>query len=528
MTETETDDQYGPLRLRPTRRQTMMGGLAAVTAAGIAPLRAQEGSEGEEFSFDRLAERMKALAAEDYTPPEPIGGPVGDIDYDEYRLIQYRREAARWTGTGAPFVLHAYHMGWLFDTPVDMYEIVDGRARPLTFSPDDFEYLNQMADQVPESIPGVAGFRLNAPLNAPDRYDEVVSFLGASYFRALGKGNLYGLSARGLAINTATGSDEEFPRFSAFWLERPATGANDVVFYAALESASVTGAYRFVVTPGPVTTIDVTARLYFREGVRQMGIAPLTSMFLFGPNDRGEFQDYRLRVHDSEALIIQSGGQNYYRPLTNPPRLANSYIGVSGPTSFGLIQRHRAFDDYLDAHAQYHRRPSLTVEPVGNWGSGAIRLIEIPTELEANDNIVAFWVPEGDVSAGDEVETSYRLNWGDTPPGAVPEQAQVLRTLSGLGGVAGVTPDADRAKFVIDFDGSRMGELPDDIEVTPRVAVSGGEMVESVLERLDDEGIWRLVIEVTAGSGATVEMQADLMAGDDRLTETWLYQWNKT
>ncbi len=527
MTRSETDEPRGPVPLRPTRRETMIGGLAAVTVAGISPLRAQEDEAGEPFSYDWLAERMREKAAEAHVAPEPVTGAVGNLDYDDYRLIQFRRDAARWTGQRAPFVLHAYHMGWLFDTPVDLHEIVDGRARPLSFSPEDFEYLGAMGDRVPESIPGVAGFRLNAPLNAEDRYDEVVSFLGASYFRALGQGNIYGLSARGLAVNTATGAAEEFPRFSAFWLERPAEGAHDVVFYAALESASVTGAYRFVLTPGEVTTIDVTARLFFRDGVRQLGIAPLTSMFLFGPNDRGAFEDYRPRVHDSEALVVTYGGQSFDRPLTNPPRLANSYIGATGPTSFGLIQRHRAFEDYLDSGAQYDRRPSLTVEPVGNWGRGAIRLIEIPSELEANDNIVAFWVPEDDVEAGDELQTSYRLHWGDMPPGAVPEKARVLRTLTGHGGVAGVVPEDGRRKFVIDFDGAPLAELSSDIEVNPHVAVSGGEIVETVLERLEGEGLWRLVVEISAAAGATVEMQAALMAEDRRLSETWLYQWNK-
>lgn len=522
----DTDDPRDRPRPGPTRRETMVGGLAAVTAAGISPLRAQEG-EGEPFSFDWLVERMRQRAAEPYEAPEADTGAVGDLDYDSYRLIQFRREAARWANGATPFVLHAYHMGWLFDTPVDLHEIVDGRAHPLDFSTEDFEYLGAMSDRVPESIPGVAGFRLNAPLNAEDRYDEVVSFLGASYFRALGRGNIYGLSARGLAVNTATGAAEEFPRFSAFWLERPAEGADDVVFYAALESASVTGAYRFVLTPGQITTIDVTARLFFRDAVRQLGIAPLTSMFLFGPNERGEFEDYRRRVHDSEALIVKSGGQSIFRPLTNPPRLANSYIGASGPTAFGLIQRHRDFADYLDAGAEYHHRPSLTVEPVGNWGRGAIRLIEIPSELEANDNIVAYWVPEGDVAAGDQIETSYRLNWGDVPPGAVPETAQVMRTLTGHGGVAGAAPQDDRRKFVIDFDGAGMAELSPGTEVNPQVSVSGGEVVESVLDRLEEEDIWRLVLEVTAPAGATVEMQAALTAGDRRLSETWLYQWNK-
>lgn len=522
------------LNSRPSgvsRRAVLRMGASAlaVGAAGLAaPGGAAAQSAAGSFSFDALSGRMRAAAGTPYAPPDAAEGFFTELKYDDYRNINFRDESALWAGPEARVVVHAYHPGWLFDIPVELYEVVDGEARALSFTTRDFEYYNDLAERVPAEaeLPGVAGFRLNAPINTPGTFDEVVSFLGASYFRALGAGNAYGLSARGLAVNTAMSTEEEFPRFSGFWLQRPEPGSDHVVFFAALESASVTGAYRFALTPGETTAIDVTARLFFRQDVAQLGIAPLTSMFLFGPGDEGPFDDYRTRVHDSEALVVTTGGQSFFRALNNPPRLANSYVGAVSPDSFGLVQRHRDFDDYLDAHAAYERRPSLIVEPVGDWGPGAIRLIEIPSDLEANDNIVAFWVPEGDSKAGDEMEISYRLHWGAAPPGAEPDLARISRMLAGAGGVGGVEPRADRRKFVVDFEGGRLAELSDTAEVEPRVVVSNGTLEEAVLERIGGEdGLWRLVVEASADPGAIVELSASLYWNDGRLTETWLYQW---
>ena len=488
----------------------------------------QSPAESVPFSFDLLVDQARRAAAEPFTPPEPLGQPFNNLDYDEYRNIQFREESALWAGPDAGAVLHAYHPGWLFDSTVSLHEVVDGLARPLHFTSNDFRYFGGTFATVSDTIelPGVAGFRLNAPLNAPDRYDEVVSFLGASYFRALGAGNRYGLSARGLAVNTATSESEEFPHFRAFWLERPRPGSAVVTFYALLDSESVTGAYKFTLEPGDTTTMDVTTELFFRLDVQQLGIAPLTSMYLFGPNDRGLFDDYRARVHDSEAMIINSDQSSLFRVLNNPPRLANSYFSAQSPQSFGLVQRHRAFDDYLDAGAHYELRPSLMVEPVGDWGNGMIRLIEIPSDLEANDNIVAFWIPDGDFVAGDTMRISYRLHWGTFPQGAQSELAQISRTLAGHGGVSGVKPRTDRRKFVIDFEGNALGELKVDLEVTAQVSVSNGSLEEEVLQKVEGfDQLWRLVLEVVADNDATVELRANLDAGDQALTETWVYQW---
>ncbi|NDV01205.1 glucan biosynthesis protein [Pseudoroseicyclus tamaricis] len=519
--------------LHLSRRQSIGLLAGALAGAGLGPANAQDQAQvetaGEPFSFDILTEWMRTKSRSPYRAPKLPEGFLGELDYDDYRLIQFDPAQARWKGEDAPFELHAYHLGWLFQEPVEIYEITDGTARAVNFTYSDFQYRGDLADTVPEEgvLPGVAGFRLNAPLNQPDHYDELVSFLGASYFRALGRGNVYGISARGLAINTAMGSEEEFPRFSAFWIERPAEDAEQVVIYAALESPSVTGAYRFILTPGETTQMEVTTRLFFRAPVDQIGVAPLTSMFLFGASDEGAFDDYRAAVHDSEVLLLQTDGDTFVRALNNPPRLANSYLGAVNPRSFGLYQRSRDFDDYLDAGAHYERRPSLRVEPMGDWGPGSVRLIELPSDLEANDNIVAFWVPEAGAAAGDEREFSYRLHWGMAPGPEQPELGHIVRTMSGHGGVAGIDPLADRRKFVIDFEGGQLAELDGGSEIEAEVSAGGGEILQTGLSPVQGTGLWRLVIEVSAPPGAIVELRALLELDGAPLTETWLYQWMK-
>jgi glucans biosynthesis protein len=504
---------------------------ASPDTAGAATAEASPAAQPVPFSFDWLTEEMRRRSGEPFKAPDAPQGFLADLDYDSYRAIRFRPDHARWSEDDLFFRLHAFHLGWLFKEPVELYEVVDGNATPMTFSSADFEYDNGLADRVPAHLemPGVAGFRLHAPLNRSDIYDEVVVFQGASYFRALGRGNTYGLSARGIAVNTGSGQPEEFPRFTAFWLDRPAPGSTEMTFFAALDSPSVTGAYRFTLAPGETTRMDVTARLFMRNDVAQLGIAPLTSMYLLGEADPGNFDDFRPRVHDSEALIVNMrGGDTLYRPLQNPPRLASSYLAASNPGSFGLVQRTRDFDHYLDAGAHYEKRPSLMVEPLGDWGKGTIRLVEIPSDLEANDNIVAFWVPEAPARKGDAIEASYRLSWGMSPDNAMPtDLAHVVRTRVGHGGVSGVERTSDRRKFVVDFKGGTLSELPADADVSSEVQVSTGEVSETVLSRVSGTDIWRLVIEVSADQGALVELRASINGYGRTLSETWLYQWIK-
>ena len=489
---------------------------------------AQPVAAAQQFSFDILSEEMRLLAQQPHvTAPAPEGF-LGDLSYDDYRLIRFRDDSARWTGEKTRFRLAAFHMGWLFPEPVRLFEVAGGTATEMLFSTDDFEYLNDLASRVPEhaELPGVAGFRLNHPLNRPDKWDELVAFVGASYFRALGRGSAYGLSARGLALNTATAQGEEFPRFSRFYMERDPAGGDSITVHATLESASVTGAYRFVITPGSETLMDVTARLFFRQDVAELGVAPLTSMFLFSEKNRAEFDDYRPNVHDSDGLrILRADGDIIWRPLNNPPRLTGSYFTETAPRRFGLHQRDRAFDSYQDTGARYERRPSLDVEPLGDWGRGNVRLVEIPSDLEANDNIVAYWVPEAPVKAGDAREFAYRLHWGDLAHDLDEPLAYVFETRSGHGGFAGVEAQQGTRKFVVDFRGGLIGPLDGETEIEPVVTIANGELTGSVLEKIAGTDIWRLVIDISAEDDAVVELSAHLAGFDRRLTETWLYQW---
>ena len=502
--------------------------LSAQETTTAAPAKDAPVAAPQQFSFDLLSDEMRALSTQPHTTAPAPEGFLGDLTYDDYRLIRFRDDKARWADEPTRFRLAAFHMGWLFPEPVRLYDVQDGMATEMLFSTDDFEYLNDLVERVPEhaELPGVAGFRLNHPLNRPDKWDELVAFVGASYFRALGRNSAYGLSARGLALNTATAQGEEFPRFSRFYMERDTAGGPSLTVYATLESASVTGAYRFIITPGTETVMDVTCRLFFRQDVAELGIAPLTSMFLFSEKNRAEFDDYRPNVHDSDGLrIVRSDGDVIWRPLNNPPQLTGSYFTETAPRRFGLHQRDRAFDSYQDTGARYERRPSLDVEPLGDWGNGNVRLVEIPSDLEANDNIVAYWVPEAPAKAGDAREFAYRLHWGDLPHDAGEPLAYVHETRSGHGGFAGVEAKQGTRKFVVDYKGGLIGAMEADEAIQPVVTIANGEITGTVLEKIAGTDIWRLVIDISAGEGAVVEMAAHLAGYDRRLTENWLYQW---
>ena len=524
-------------RARLTRREIMASGLALTALLGSTAvptiLRAQEATPpmGEPFSFDILTDLMRTRSAADDPVPPPLSDFLASLDYDKYNLIQFWPKRARWSEAGSSWRVLPFHMGWLFKEPVHVFEVVDGRAAEMAFTTADFEYRGKLKDEVPAdfALPGVAGFKLNHPVNRPDLFDEVISFVGASYFRVLGQGNAYGLSSRGLAINTGMSKAEEFPRFTGFWLEKPAPGANTVVVYAALDSASVTGAYRFVITPGVETVVDVTARLFFRAEVEELGIAPLTSMFLYGEVNRARFDDYRPQVHDSNGLrIVREDGDVIWRALNNPLQLASSYFAETRPRRFGLHQRDRDFASYQDAEAHYELRPSVDIEPVGDWGAGRVRLVEIPSDLEVHDNIVAYWVPEKKPAPGDALELAYRMHWGRLPVDETEDRAIVLDTRGGVGGSAGLDNPPDTRKFVIDFKGGMLGRLPgDDKNVEPVVTVSNGKADIVTLHKIEGTDIWRLVADIASDAGAVCELSAHVAGYDKKLSEIWMFQWVK-
>mgnify|MGYP000386251578 CR=1 FL=1 len=484
---------------------------------------------GEAFKFEDLVQKMKDKAGKAYEPATPkLPEILTDLDYDQHRSIRFRPDHAVWKDSGSNYQLQAFHPGWLYKEPVELFEIADGQTRPIHFTGADFEYRDPLdADKFKGlDLPGIAGFRLHNPLNTPEYFDELVVFLGASYFRALGKGNVYGLSARGLAVDTAISGPEEFPRFTRFYLQRPAQGEAEMRLYAELESRRVAGAYQFTIKPGVNTVVEVDARIFLRDDVERLGIAPLTSMFLFGENDRIGFDDYRPEVHDNDGLLIlRQNGQRLWRPVRNPEELALSFFQEQDPAGFGLLQRDRSFDNYQDTEAKYQRRPSVWVEPVNGWGNGHVMLAEIPAEKEIYDNIVAFWMPDHGKEAGSEHRFAYRMIWGRDPePGT--ELAQIVRTSTGHGGAAASDPDPKFRKFVVEFDGEALSGLGADAPLKPRLTVQNGSDKHLQVQRLEG-GAWRVVLDIERKDAEIpVEFVLALQLDEADVTETWMYQWS--
>lgn len=519
-----------------SRRQVVkaLAGLAAaLSTTALTPLSlAADAAPGEPFSFETLTDRMRKLAGQPYaTDDAPLPPVLQNLTYDAYRLIQARDNRAISLSKGFGYFIEPFHLGWLFQQPVEMFDASGGVAKQIPFSAADFNYHDPAVEQQMAAItlPGVAGFRIDGPMNAPGELAELVSFLGASYFRALGKGNYYGGSARGAVVNSWLSVPEEFPRFSSFYVERADYG-QPLTIYASLEGPSLTGAFRFVLDPASAarqqTVFDVTARYFFRNDVAEMGVAPLTSMYLYSAANRSAFDDYRPEVHDSDGLYMDGGtGELAWRALNNPPALGNSYFGHTNPKAFGLMQRQRDFAEYQDPGARYDLRPSMLVEPKGDWGEGSVRLIEVPAKLEAEDNIVAFWVPKTAYKAGDSAEFSYRLSWGDLMPDTAGALGHVAATRAGQGGVSGVENKQTLRKFVVDFAGGPLAGLKvEDVDAVATLT-GGGKVVFSAVSDLPEAGAKRLAIDAEIDGKDPIELRAYLVGGGKQLTETWLYQW---
>ena len=474
------------------------------------------------FDFSTLRDRAKALAAAPHVAPK---GQVPDwlrqLSYDDLRLIEFDGRESLWFREKLPFQVQYLHPGFLLDRMVHLHEVRDGVARPIPFRREYFNYRSLKSGQIPESL-GFAGFRLMFPFHGSGTLlNEVGSFAGASYFRFLCPGAAYGLSARGLALNTWEPEGEEFPVFTEFWFEHVDARAKSMNIYALLESESVAGAYRFTVTPGETTLVQVKAALFFRKNAKVTGVAPLTSMFWHGENS-DTTRDFRPEVHDSDGLLVHNGaGEWIWRPLENPRAVRVASFVDENPRAFGLLQRDRDFENYQDLEASYHTRPSLLVEPIGQWGKGAVRLVEIPTTTEFDDNIVAFWVPEKLPPPGEAFEVEYRLAWGLDK--IAPPAGFVRATRHGKS--ARYEPGFER--FVVDFDGAKLRSLGADAKLEHVVTVGeGGKLNHAALQKNAINGTWRVAFTVKPdGSGRPVELRCYLKKAGDSLTETWSYLW---
>jgi len=508
------------------RRALLHSALAGLFAGSLPRLIPPAAAAGEArpFDFETVIERARATAAAPHVSRRmDLAPPFAGLGYDAYRAIRFH-DAERLFADNHSFRMDLLPPGFNFRDRVAVNLVADGTARPIAFSADLFDF-DPDHFPGPEGLPpagpaedmGFSGIRIRHPINRPNVWDEVAVFQGASYFRAVARDTLFGLSARGLAIGTAGPEAEEFPVFTEFWVHEPQPGAGTLRLAALLDSASVAGAYEIAITPGGETVMDLRAVLFPRRDIAQAGIAPLTSMYFFGPDNRAGVDDFRDAVHDSGGLRIVTGsGERIWRPLRNPGAVEVSAFADTGPRGFGLIQRDRDFAHFQDAEAHYERRPSAWVEPIGDWGPGAVMLFELPADRDFADNIVAFWRPEAPLLAGSRQEFAYRLTWTPVPAEPLP-LARVIATRGGRS-----IRDSGERLLVVDFD---LGEI-DFASLAPRATASAGEVRGLSIAPLPGGNRARVGFHFAPGAQREIEFRLVLERAGASASEVWLYRWS--
>ncbi len=500
--------------------------MAMVLLGGaVATLRADE----KQFDYSTVQALAARMAQEAYRAPRSLPKAIRELSYDEMRDIRFLPKNAIWRMERLPFQLQMFHPAKYQAQRIRLHIVEGAAVRDIPFRPEYFDYGRVNLHQTVIDSLDYAGFRVHYPLNRPDYLDELIVFMGASYFRALGKGQVYGLSARGIAINTASSSPEEFPQFTEFWVERPDRNATTLRVYALLDGPSVTGAYQFQIKPGRDTVTEVRATVYARKPLPKVGMAALTSMFWYGKTTSHRFGDFRPEVHDSDGLLVHNGaGEWLWRPLVNDGRLRFSYFLDDNPQGFGLLQRERRFSQYEDLEAHYHQRPSAWIEPMGQWGRGGVRLIEIPSQWEYDDNIVAFWEPEAGLEPGKPLELAYRIWWMIDQPSLLPGSHCVATRVADVTRQEGnrLVVEEDAKRFVLDFQGNVLPTDPN-AKIIPVVTTGNGKIRNLYIRRNEYNGTWRVGFEAKLENRKrAVELRCFLK--DEKrgaLSETWSYQW---
>ena len=477
----------------------------------------QSDSQGYQFDKNTVTELARKLAQQPMQAPTKAPQTLIDLDYSTYRQINFQQNQAVWGDAPTQFSIQLFAPGFLYRDLVEIDAVENGRAFPIQATAESFNTPNEDISELIAKVGKFAGLRLHYPINRADYKDEFVVFQGASYFRAVSKGQTYGASARGLAIDVAQPTGEEFPMFRHFWIERPSTSQKAIVVHALLDSESVTGAYRFGIYPGSPTRIDVNATLFPRRDIQHIGLAPLTSMYMFnGALNHSRTEDYRQAVHDSEGLQIQTGdGEMLWRPLKNPETLQISAFMDQSPKGFGLIQRSREFEDYEDLEANYQSRPSMWVKPLNDWGAGHVELVEIPSNSEGNDNIVAYWQPKEGVKKDEPFNYSYRLTLpNDTP--ALAGKPHIVRSAKGN------RLNNDQPEVVIDYDNIQVSDAS---QIDVDASISSGEILEAHATVNPHTKGLRVYVTFDPNDADSAELRVRLKQDEKPLGSTWLYRW---
>lgn len=474
------------------------------------------GSATEVTSFESLKAVVRELADAAYVPPTEVGPEWTDLSYVDYSQIQFRPDHALWGGQKRPFQIEFMHPGYVHRHAVEVAEQTKDGSQPVLYSTNSFVYGEAPIRPMSSRPSGFAGFKV---VSVNDGYLETGSFLGASYFRFLGTNQVYGLSARGLALNVL--DKEQFPIFRRFWLERPEPNSRELRLFALLDSPSIVGGFEFRIRSGATAVTRVQAYFQPRQAIKDPGIAPLTSMFLHDDNGRDVHRDFRPEVHDSDGLLMHSGeGRWIWRPLDKGRMMRVNAYSDEHPRGFGLLQRDRDFTHYEDPIARFERRPSAWVEPIGPWGKGSVVLVQLPSDREFSDNVVVYWRPDGPTAAREPWEYTYDIHW--TTERLLPRTLAAVVS-SRIGAVV-VEPPKPRPnlRFVIDFAGGPLREtsqLRAETKVGP-----GATKVADSLYYIRETGVWRLVMEITQPRRA-VDLQAVLHLGSETASERWTFTW---
>ncbi|MBF8270527.1 MAG: glucan biosynthesis protein G [Gammaproteobacteria bacterium] len=479
----------------------------------------------EQFSFQTVAEKARLLAAQPYQEPPSVPRFLLDLNYDQFKDIRFEPDKSLWRQHGSPFKVMLIPPGLFYRHAVRINVIDIEGVHELAFRKDYFTFADpDLERRIPPDL-GYAGFELTYPLIEPKVQSQFIVFLGVSYFRGVGKDNTWGISSRGLALDTGLPTGEEFPSFIEYWLVQPAGNAREMMVYALLDGPSVTGAYQFNFLPGQNTLVKVRAVLFPRKTLQLVGIAPLTSMFYYGENTPRPKGHWRQQVHDSDGLLIENGnGEWSWRPLINPDSLEMDYFNTMDVQGFGLLQRNAAFTDYQDMSARYDIRPSTWVKPEGNWGPGKIVLVQIPTDGESNDNIVAFWSPNNPTPPQQPYEFRYTLAFGG-PDLDQQSLGKSVNTFVGDGNVNGGGNLPGAYRVIVDFAGGSLAKLPASTNVEGVVTgLNNTEIVEEFTEYNQALGNWRLSILAKPAEEQPLELRAYLKVDQQTLSETWTYR----
>lgn len=478
------------------------------------------------FDFQQVIDKAKNLAEMPYQQPAAIPKFLRELKYSDYQNIRFKPDLSLWRESGSRFQVMLICPGLFYGQAVTLNLVEGDQAAVLPFKRELFSFADPGLEKRISPDLGYAGFKLTYPLKSEAEQNQFLVFAGASYFRAVGRDNTFGLSARGAALNTGLSSGEEFPSFVEYWLVKPAPGSGAMVVHALMDSKSLTGAYTFTITPGAVTAVEVKTVIFPRTPLQLAGIAPLTSMFYYGDNTGRPIGEWRRQVHDSDGLLIENGstGEWLWRPVLNPKNLLMDYFQTDNVRGFGLIQRDAEFSDYLDPEAQYHHRPSIWVEPKGDWGKGQVVLVQLPTPDETNDNIVAFWTPADKPVPGKPVTFEYLLKIGDSRVSGL-NMAQAVSTLVGDGNRIGGGSVAGAYRFIVDFAGGGLESLAGGAEVLATVsAQEPGEILDHYVEYVPDLKCWRLSMLARASENKPLLLRAFLHTHQETLTETWTYR----